>query len=267
MFRRFLAANAMPAQPGVLRADHIRAFLAHLAKAAYSYSTVDGSFRALKCFFRYLHAEGYLPVSPVQGVARPRGFQPIVQALSPAQVESLLAVPNRRSKVGLRDHTLMVLILDTALRISEALGITLSDVDLSQGLITVMGKGRKARQVPLGRTARRRLVRWLQRRGDVPGQDLVFCTRTGDRLHKNAFSKSVRRFGRVARITGVRVSAHTLRHTCATMYLRQGGNPLYLQRLLGHSTLAMTNRYLQSIGADDLRAAHRACSPMDRLTP
>jgi len=263
--RRFLATYDSADRPGDLQPDHLRAFFADLQGRNAKHGTVDGSFRALKTFFGYLHTEGYLPRNPMAGVARPRGVSAAVHALTAAQAQALLGAPNRKTWAGLRDYTLMVLMLDAALRVSEALGLALCDVDLGEGLLAVMGKGRKARQVPVGRVARRALVRWLQCRGDVPGQDLVFCTRTGDRVERRLVERRVSDYGRKAGISGVRVSPHTLRHTAATMYLRQGGNPLYLQRLLGHSTLAMTNRYLQAVGADDLRNAHRTASPMDGL--
>jgi len=264
-FQRFLREAGVAPAPGEVTPMHLRAFLASLRERGARHGTMDGSWRSLRTLFGYLHSDGYLPSNPGLGIPRPRGTKPVMPALREDQVRALLDAPDRKAWVGLRDYTLLVLFLDTALRLSEALGLTLGDVDLANGMLTVMGKGRKGRQVPMGRVARRALVRWLQRRGDVPGQDLVFCTRTGDRLKARHVQSQFHRLSRKAGIEGVNVTPHALRHTAATMYLRQGGNPLMLQRLLGHSTLAMTNRYLQAVGADDLRNAHRTASPMDGL--
>jgi len=227
--------------------------------------TVNCHTVTVKAFFRYLTREGYLPADAAEGLTQMRQPQKVIGAFTQQQVRALLAQPNRTTFAGLRDHAVMLLLLDTGLRLNEAVSLTLADVDWSQSVVTVRHpKGGRQRQVPLGRAAKRALWRYLDRRGEVPGQDLIFVTQTGDSLSPKTVQKAIQEYGRRAGIEGVRCSPHTFRHTFATWWLRNGGDVFTLQRILGHSSLEMVKRYL-SLSTEDLQAAHRRWSPGDAL--
>ena len=165
---------------------------------------------------------------------------------------------------GRRDYALCVLLVDTGLRVSEATGLNLGDVDWVESTVLVMGKGRKQRRVPFGGVAKRALVKWIEVRGEIPGQEALFITRTEDRLRRERAFCLIQHYGKKARIQGVRVSPHSLRYTFATMWLRSGGDLFTLQRILGHTSLEMVRRYAQQV-VTDLQEKHRIHSPMDRL--
>ncbi len=155
-----------------------------------------------------------------------------------------------------RTLSLVLLLLDSGLRIEEALGLRHEDVDLDSLLIRVLGKGGKHRQVPMSIELRRVLFRWMSK----TEQTFVFGTRQGTRQRQRNALREFKALGLRLGIAGVRVSFHTLRHTFAVNYLRAGGNVFYLQRILGHSTLEMTNHYVRSLGVEDLLAVHSRLS-------
>jgi site-specific recombinase XerD len=135
--------------------------------------------------------------------------------------------------------------------------------------MTVVGKGNKKRRVFMGLAARRAVWRYLEsaRQGALPDEPLfvsVGGNQPGAALLPNGVFQIVQKLGQSARLTDVRSSPHTLRHTFAVSFLRGGGNVLELQQLLGHTDLTMVRRYV-ALAEADLAQAHRAASPADRM--
>jgi integrase/recombinase XerD len=159
-----------------------------------------------------------------------------------------------------RLYALLCLLIDTGLRITEALSLQRAKVDFENMLITVMGKGGKERTIPMSLELRKVLCKWF----DKHGHELVFSTRQGGRL---GYDNTLRDFKNLAKrlgIEGVRVSPHTLRHTFAKSYVKSGGNLFYLMKALGHTTLAMSKRYVE-LDEQDLKEMHVKTSIMNRL--
>jgi integrase/recombinase XerD len=162
------------------------------------------------------------------------------------------------------DYIVVLTLLDCGLRAGELVNLTLKDLDLARRSLQVMGKGSREREVYFGRRLARVLREWLNRRTlQLPG-DALFSTRNGDPLNRHHLIKVLHRLRDEAKISGVRVSPHTLRHTFATSFIRNGGDPFALQRLLGHSHIETTLLYVHLVGTA-LREAHAKASPVDRL--
>lgn len=159
---------------------------------------------------------------------------------------------------------MLYLLADSACRVSEVCGLRMSDLDLSARAISVEGKGGKRRVVPIGPTTVRAMYAHL-RDANRAQDDYVFQSERGGPMTRNAVLHLFKRLQKVAGLSGVRCSPHTLRHFSATEFLRGGGDPLALQRLLGHTSLAMTRRYTQVVDADVARQ-HRLASPVERLS-
>lgn len=162
---------------------------------------------------------------------------------------------------------MIITLLDTALRVSELAGIKMDDLWLNEGLIQVMGKGGKERRIPIGREVRRIIWRYLNRYRPRPRNqncDFVFLTRNGRKITKGRIEIIMKRYGQRAGIRGLRCSPHTLRHTAAVRFLRNGGDVFSLQRLLGHSSLEMIRHYCELADVDVIKA-HRTASPVDSL--
>jgi site-specific recombinase XerD len=181
--------------------------------------------------------------------------QKILATFSAEQIHRLVHwKPIRRNET--RAYTIALVALDTGLRISELLGLARQNVDLENLVLCVKGKGNKHRLVPMSVELRKRLYRHLASHN----QPRVFCTRTGTALSVRNSERDFKVVCRKAGITGIRCSWHTLRHTFAVNYLRAGGNLYYLQRILGHSSITTTERYLRSLGIEDLQRVHDGLS-------
>jgi integrase/recombinase XerD len=177
--------------------------------------------------------------------------QNILSTFSLEQVNRLVHwKPVSRSQT--RAHLVAMAALDTGLRINELLSLTRQNVDLDNLVLRVHGKGNKQRLVPMSIELRKVLYRHLSKHN----HPRVFCTSTGTALTVRNSERDFKVVCRKAGITGVRTSWHTLRHSFAVNYLRKGGNLYYLQRILGHSSITTTERYLRSLGIEDLQKVH-----------
>ena len=263
LWHRFLEARGV-ALARAVTPNLIRAYLEDMRSRKLASGTVCRAYGALRCFFGFLARERLIPANPFQLVEKPRMEKKLIRPLSTEQVKALLAGFDHNFFPYHTVWTISVLILDTGLRVSEVIGLRTDQLDFEAGVLRVMGKGGKERQVPFGSTSKQALWNYTARRGEVPDQGLFFVNRYGGRLCRVWVQKVIRRIGQRAGIQGVRVSPHTLRHTFAISYIRNGGDAFSLQRILGHSTLDMVKAYV-SLADQDVVAMYRKFSPMDRL--
>lgn len=154
-----------------------------------------------------------------------------------------------------RTFVLASTLIDTGCRIEELLTLKESEVDLDNLLLSVIGKGRKERKVPISLELRKTLFRYWKMKHKLDIDGYVFCTRRGKRLsYRNAY-RDILKF---CESLGVKdVSPHTFRHTFATHFLAEGGSPFHLRRILGHQNLQTTMRYVH-LQTEDLKSAHRS---------
>ena len=222
--------------------------IAQLRQRGVSAVAVNTYTRAINAFLHWAHDEGHTP----ERVRIPRLKEPqkVLATLTASDVERLLRWKHR-GFAGHRSHAFTCLLLDTGMRADEALSLRRSDVDLDNLLLRVHGKGQKQRVVPMSLELRRVLFRWLGKHE----YDLVFPTRDGVKQRQRNALRDFKRMGRAAGVSGVRFSFHTMRHTFAVNYIRNGGDVFRLQRILGHSTLEMTRRYV-NLQTEDLQAVH-----------
>jgi integrase/recombinase XerD len=231
--------------------------------------TVNGDLRAIKAFARWLVKEGFRADNPTQGIEKLKEPVHYPRTLSDEQVVALVNAIAKRAHTfsGLRDLTFVCLLLDTGLRLSEALNLKLSDIDLSQGFVRVVGKGGKERFVPIGESVKVVLHRYLMRRMTVTNAgDWLFITTLATQLTKRQAHMRLSLWAKKAGIEGVRVSPHSLRFTFVRKWLQSGGDSIVLQRILGHQTTQMTAYYAR-LFATDLKDAHKRHSPIDALAP
>ena len=185
----------------------------------------------------------------------------ILPTFTADQVKRLVAW-RPSGKYQRRLHLLILFLLDTGCRISEALSLRLADVDLDNLLVTLDGKGRKQRVVPISFELRRSLVRYIrdeQRRSE----HLLFATRSNARLNRRNVLRRVKLLCNSLGFPAPARTLHAFRHTFALHYLRRGGSVFHLQKCLGHSTLEMSRRYA-NLGTSDLSAIHERVSLLGR---
>ena len=241
----------------------VRAVLAALMETK-TPSTVNGYVRAAKVLLNYAIdndlAVGFSP-RKLKKLKEPQRIPP---CFTLEQASALLDQPDRSTFLGLRDFTMMSLLVDVGLRLGELTGLHVGQAD--SPYLRVLGKGDKERTVAMSDTMAGRLRKFLRARARAleaarMETDYLFPTRSGNRLSNKRVDTFLKRYGREAGVTGVRVSAHTFRYTYASHALRNGMSLTSLQTCLGHTTLAMTRHYAVVNDADAFRES-RACSPL-----
>lgn len=211
MFGRFLEDQGIAVVREVTP-TLIRQYLERMRARGNSSVTIERAYGGIRCFLGFLSRERMIPQNPIQLVEKPRVERKLIKPLSMDQVQLLLRQPNQKRYDEHRLWTIMVLIFDTGLRISEVIGLRKDAIDFQAGVLSVMGKGGKERQVPFGSNAKRALWSYMARRGDIPGQDLFFVSRFGGRCCRYLLRKEFHRMGLQAGIQGVRVSPHDAPH-------------------------------------------------------
>ena len=216
----------------------------------------------MQTLFNWAVSEGLVTENPVLRIKPPKEPKRVIKALTNEEISRILAVLGRNFE-GIRNKALILLLLDTGLRLGEVTGITMDSIDFDQQVITVLGKGAKERRVRFGSRTAKALWHYLALRNRISSESkALWLTRQGEALTANAIALVLKRIGQK---TGIKVHAHKLRHTFAIMMLRNGTSPFEVQYLLGHSTLEMTRRYCQSLGFDDAYKSHKKASPVDNL--
>lgn len=196
-------------------------------------------------FYRHLLAQQRLPEDPTQHLEHPKLARELPTSLGTGDVESLLAVPNVNTALGLRDRAMLELLYATGLRISELITLQMININLRQGVVRVVGKGNKERLVPIGETALDWLQRYIQdaRQQLLPaGGSVLFPSRLGRTMTRQTFWHAIKRYAVAAGINKD-ISPHTLRHAFATHLVDNGADLRAVQMMLGHSDLSTTQIY------------------------
>ena len=163
---------------------------------------------------------------------------------------------------------MVLVLLDTGLRLSELAGIQLHDINMDQESVVVFGKGSKERCVRIGKGTQKALLRYLLRRYLITRTDEHDCLWVSEERRPMTCSgvqTTLKKLSQRVGIKDAKPGPHTYRHTAAILCLRNGMGEFNLQMMLGHSTLAMTRRYVSTLNNDDVFKAHRKASPVDRL--
>jgi integrase/recombinase XerD len=225
--------------------------------------TVQGYVRAVKVFFAWAVREELLEKNPAARLVQPRVSKPLVDVLDEACIVRMLGVCDTRTERGFRDFLIVLLFLDTGIRLSELAGLRLGDV--KEGYLVVWGKGRKQREVGLHSEVLRLLWKYIYTyRKGAGREEGVFLGRRKEPLRPAGVYEVVRRIKRLAGVES-RVSPHVLRHTYAKMYLENGGELFNLAREMGHSTVQVTQRYLEGYRSSQARRDHERFSPIGRI--
>jgi len=213
------------------------------------------------------HPEHAACIQRVLAIPTKRCERNLVSYLTEAEVDALLAVPDRGTWTGRRDHAMLVLASQTGLRISELTGLTISDVGLGAGAhVHCVGKGRKERATPLTSLTQRVLRAWLAERGGT-GSDPLFPTRTGRHLSRDAVEHRLARYRTAAvqacpSLRTKRVTMHTLRHSAAMRLLESGTDVTVIALWLGHEQPATTaHAYLHADMTQKEQAIGRVAHP------
>ena len=200
----------------------------------------------------------------MENVALPKAPVVYPEVLTAAEIGRFLRAARTGTWYGVRNHAILATFCDTGIRLGELIALDVEDVDLGSPSIRVRGKGSKERRAYMGRTLARAFRKWMEVHPFSVGGEACFCTRDGRRLDKRNVARIIERAAARAGLCSRRVHPHLLRHTFATHFIKNGGDPFSLQRLLGHSDIKTTMVYVNLAGVD-LEEAHAKASPVDRL--
>ncbi len=278
LFERFVGTEPTLAD---LTIPKVRAFIADLQErttrhtnnpfivnkeGTLSSSYVQGFARALRAFSTWLYEDGYTDTNVLKNLKPPRVQQKVVEVLTDDEVNRLVAVFDQDDPFGARDFAIVWTLLDCGLRASELCGLTLENAHLTEGYLKVLGKGNKERLVPIGRRCQDALLCWRDRFRPafvLTENSHLFLSSCSQPLTPMSLQELVRRAGHRAKIP--RLHCHLLRHTFATNYLvKEVGDPLRLQQILGHTSLEMVRRYV-AISNVQRSLIDRRSSPMDLI--
>ncbi|RAU96779.1 tyrosine-type recombinase/integrase [Paenibacillus sp. YN15] len=226
-------------------------------------TSINCVLRASRAMFNFLVREGYLRVSPMREMNLIRQRKKAVPTFTTAQVHILLAQPDEKTFVGVRDKTIMMLMLETGVRLRELADIKTGDIEWRNGVILIEGKNGKDRFVPFQSTMRQQLGKYLSLRGNL-GHDTLFVTIDNTPITRRQVQEQIQFYGARGGIQGVRCSPHTFRHTFAKMSVQNGADVFALQAVLGHATLEQVRTYV-NLFSSEVRDKHRKFSPLEKL--
>jgi site-specific recombinase XerD len=260
-------------------ATHLRAFVVHLQQmpayqihpnkhstdARLSPQTVHGYVRALRAFFAWCVGEDLLKSDPARRVARPKLPRYLIPTFQPEHLAAMFDTCDLKTALGFRNYALLLVLLDTGIRLSELCYLTLDHVN--DTYLVVIGKGDKEREVGFGPTTAKALWKYIHkfRKPKHEEEGRMFLTHDGLPMTPRGIYEVFLQMRAKAGIEGVRLSPHTFRHTMARMWLENGGEVFKLSRVLGHASVTVTEVYLKDFQARNARAESARFSPVESL--
>lgn len=224
----------------------IRGFMAQLHERRLKKSSLARKLAAVRSFFQFCVRKRWLTENPAKIVSTPKQDQLMPSFLSEEEMTSFLETPRSERPLDVRDGAVLELLYATGIRVSELTGINQEDVNFRERLIRVRGKGKKERLVPFGRIAGERMAAYLRLRPlllkDRIGEKALFLNYQGKRITTRSVERTVDKYIRLTALKR-KISPHSLRHSFASHLLSRGADLRVIQELLGHESLATTQKY------------------------
>jgi integrase/recombinase XerD len=245
----------------------VERYVTALRETGLAPSSVGRKVAAIKGLHRFLVAEEMRDQDPTLLVESPKQRDPLPKALTIDEVTKLIESPDVSTLKGRRDSALLEFLYGTGARVSEAVSLDLTDIDVEDRVALVTGKGSKQRMVPLGSKAVDAIARWLPDRSAVVSRkqagDPLFTSVRGRRLSRQAMFNVVRDAARAGGIRIDKVSPHVLRHSAATHMVEAGADLRTVQELLGHATISTTQVYTR-VSSTHLMEIYMEAHPRSR---
>ncbi|MCQ4145062.1 MULTISPECIES: tyrosine-type recombinase/integrase [Vogesella] len=249
-----------PEQVNTLAVQRALAQLRHQGLSPRSLARILSSWRNL---FHWMIRQEHIAANPCAGLRPPRAPQRLPKALSVDATMQLLDQPSE-GRLQWRDHAMFELMYSSGLRLSETTSLNVADLDLSQQLVKVSGKGKRERLLPVGRSAADALRRWLEVRGSTQ-DDALFVSEQGTRLSSRQLARRLEKW-RLQSDCEQHVHPHMLRHSFASHILQSSGDLRAVQEMLGHANLATTQIYT-SLDFQHLAKVYDGAHPRAKKTP
>ncbi|MCC6140704.1 MAG: tyrosine recombinase XerC [Nitrospira sp.] len=251
-----------PLPVGDVTTDSLRAYLHWLDRKGEKASSLARKLACLRSFYRFHVREGTVAKNPAADIRSPKLPKTLPRVLTKDDANALMEFPNGAAPLSLRDRAILETLYSTGARVSEAVGLNLGDLNRTDGLVHLRGKGRKERIVPIGDVALQAIQTYrdsLKRVGGrIPSITPLFLNHRGGRLTARSVARLVARYS--SRLAGGAVSPHALRHSYATHLLDEGADLRSIQEMLGHASLSTTQKYTH-LATDQLLAVYDRAHP------
>lgn len=221
----------------------IRSFVAWRHRQGIGGRSLQRNLSAARAFYRYLMGEGVARHNPAEGVQAPKSPRKLPKLLDVDQAAQLLEIDDR-GPLAIRDKAILELMYSSGLRLSELVMLDLDSLDLADAVVTVTGKGKKTRSIPVGRYAREAIKQWLKIRGGIANNEemAVFVSQRGKRISRRSIQQRLKQWAMKQGLTN-HVNPHMLRHSFASHLLESSGDLRAVQELLGHADISTTQVY------------------------
>jgi len=236
-------------------------------KGGLSPHSIQGDVRAIKAFWGWLLYQGHIENDALAKFPLPKVPKNVIKTLTIEQIRLLLKTINKNNPASARNYCILLLLVDNGMRISEATGIRIADLDLAKCWVKITGKGEKERVVPFYHLTRKELLSYIKYyRSDLCKLDspYLFPASDGHHVSINTMQQAIKRLAEKAGLQDIRCHPHIFRHTFATMFLTNGGNAMVLKDMMGHESVQTTQKYIH-FQPEDLQKQHRKYSPVEDL--
>jgi len=250
--------------PSQVSKKELNSFFSSLNKTGLSSNSAARYYSSIKGFFRYLFVQNYIKENPMEKVSSPKLKKGLPLVLSINEVDSILSRPDTSVVLGLRDKALLELLYACGVRVSELLGLKVSDLFFNEEMIRVFGKGSKERLVPIGRSAVKWIKEYLIKSRPMlekkhKSENFLFLNKRGTKLSRMGIWKIVDKYVKDAGIKK-EVHPHTFRHSFATHLLEGGADLRAVQEMLGHADISTTQIYTH-IDREYIKQMHKDFHP------
>jgi len=250
--------------PSLVDNKLLNSFFINLQELGLSNTSAARYYSSIKGFFSYLFSNKYIKANPVEKVMPPKLSKNLPSVLSLGEIDSILLKPDVENKLGLRDRGILEVLYACGLRVSELIGLKISDLFFDEEIIRVLGKGSKERLVPIGSSAIKWTKEYLTKSRPLlakkaKSENVVFLNNRGSKLSRMGVWKIVDQYVKEAGIQK-EVHPHTFRHSFATHLLEGGADLRAVQEMLGHADISTTQIYTH-IDRDYIKQVHKQFHP------
>jgi len=236
-------------------------------KGGLSPYSIQGDVRAIKAFWSWLLYQGYIENNALAKFPLPKVPKTLIKTLTIEQIRLLLKAIDKNTPVRARNYCILMLLIDSGMRISEVTGIQIADLNLSKHLVKIIGKGQKERLIPFSHFTSKELINYIKHyRPDLCKLEspYLFPVSHGHHVRVNAIQQTIKRLAKKAGLDDIKCHPHIFRHTFATMFLAKGGNAVVLKDIMGHESVQTTQKYIH-LKPEDLQKQHWKYTPVEDL--
>lgn len=255
--------------PNSISRAHLSMYFEELNKLGRADSTIVRASVSLRSFFQYLHTERIIDRNPFVLLEMPKSDRKLPQALTEEETERLLSAPDTTTLLGMRDKTMLELLYATGIKVSELIGLNVEDMNTNIRFVRCAGHRGRERVVPFGSYTAEWLDRYVEQSRPMlmkdNGEQALFPNRQGQRISRQGFWKTIKRYGQEAGIDA-QITPHTLRHSFAVHLLNNGADLRSVQEMLGHADISTTQMYMNK-SKHNIKTEYDNYHPRARMQP